>query len=133
MSVTTIMVPMRDGVWLATDMHPPSADYRRGYAMILCDGIPRLRYSKDAGTPRLRQPGDIVRIAIVLGPIVNLFLVGHRIRLDIGSSNLPKLHVNPNTREPEGMARRKRTAANAVFADAGRPGRAVLPLTAYRR
>ena len=101
--------------------------------MILCDEILPLRYAADAGTPRLRQPRDIVRIAIALGPIANLFLAGHRIRLDIASSNFPKFDVNPNTREPEGMARRKRTAANAVFADAGRPGRAVLPLTAYRR
>ena len=66
---------------------------------------------------------------VSLGPIANLFLAGHRIRLDISSSNFPKFDVNPNTGEPDGMARRKRVAANTVFVDAGRPSRVVLPLT----
>jgi len=97
--------------------------------MILCDGILRLRYAEDPSDPRLREPGEISRIKISLGPIANLFLAGHRIRLDISSSNFPKFDINPNTGEPDGMARRKRIAVNTVFADAGRPSRVVLPLT----
>jgi putative CocE/NonD family hydrolase len=70
----------------------------------------------------------VVRIRITLYPTANLFLAGHRIRLDISSSNFPKFDVNPNTGEPEGAARRRRIAVNTVFADAGRPSRLFLPV-----
>jgi hypothetical protein len=96
--------------------------------MILTDGIMRLRYAEDPGDPRLRQPGEVVRIKVTLFPTANLFLPGHRIRLDVSSSNFPKFDVNPNTGEPEGMARRKRIAVNTVFVDADRPSRVVLPV-----
>ncbi len=135
-----IIGPIEAELWVSTDgpdtdftaklidVHPPSADYPRGYAMILTDGILRLRYAEDWSAPRLRKPGEIVRITISLFPTANLFLPGHRIRLDISSSNFPKFDVNPNTGEPEGRARRRRIAVNTLFADASRPSRVVLPV-----
>ncbi|MBS0559504.1 MAG: CocE/NonD family hydrolase, partial [Proteobacteria bacterium] len=102
----------------------------KGYAMILTDGIVRLRYAEDPASPRLRRPGAVVRARITLFPTANLFLPGHRIRLDVSSSNFPKFDVNPNTGEPEGRARRRRVAVNTVFADAARPSHLVLPLLA---
>ncbi|MGH7211379.1 MAG: CocE/NonD family hydrolase, partial [Acetobacteraceae bacterium] len=112
------------------DVHPPSADYPRGYAMLLTDGILRLRYAEDPSSPHLRRPGEVVRARITLFPTANLFLPGHRLRLDISSSNFPKFDVNPNTGEPEGRAWRKRIAVNTVFVDAARPSRVVLPVLA---
>ncbi len=53
-------------------------------------------------------------IAITPFATANLFARGHRIRLDISSSNFPKYDVNPNTGEPEGISRRSRIATNAV-------------------
>ncbi len=111
------------------DVHPPSPDYPRGYAMILCDGIVRLRYAEDPAMPRLRIPGEVTRVVVRLGPIANLFAVGHRIRLDVSSSNFPKFDVNPNTGEAEGMARRKRVAVNTVLVDAERGSQVVLPIS----
>jgi uncharacterized protein len=137
-----VVGPIEAELWVATDgpdtdftaklidVHPPSADYPRGYAMILTDGILRLRYAEDPAHPRLRRAGEVVHIRITLFPTANLFLAGHRIRLDISSSNFPKFDVNPNTGEPEGLARRRRIAVNTVFADAGRPSRVILPLLA---
>ena len=134
--------PIEIDLWVATDgpdtdftaklidVHPPSADYPRGYAMILTDGVLRLRYAEDPAHPRLRTQGEITRIRITLFPTANLFLPGHRIRLDVSSSNFPKLDVNPNTGEPEGLARRRRIAVNTVFMDAARPSRVTLPLLA---
>ena len=96
------------------DVYPPSADYPRGYAMNLTDGIIRLRYAEDPAHPRLRQSGEITRIVVTLFPTANLFTSGHRIRLDVSSSNFPKFDVNPNTGEPDGAARRKRIARNTI-------------------
>jgi len=135
-----VVGPIEADLWVATDgpdtdftaklvdVHPPSADYPGGYAMILTDGILRLRYAEDPTTPRLRQPGEMVRARITLFPTANLFLPGHRIRLDVSSSNFPKFDVNPNTGEREGLARRRRVAVNTVFVDADRPSKLTLPL-----
>ncbi|PWS38954.1 antibiotic hydrolase [Falsiroseomonas bella] len=109
------------------DVHPPSADYPRGYAMLLGDTIMRLRYAEDPARPRLSQPGEVRRVRLSL-PIANLFLAGHRIRLDVSSSNFPRFDVNPNTGEPEGEARGLRCATNTIFLDAGRASRLMLPL-----
>ena len=112
------------------DVHPPSVDYPRGYAMILTDGILRLRYAEDPAAPRLRRPGEEVRIRVTLFPTANLFAPGHRIRLDVSSSNFPKFDVNPNTGEPEGRSRQRRVATNTLFVDAGRASRVTLPILA---
>ncbi|WP_158747796.1 CocE/NonD family hydrolase [Acidisphaera sp. L21] len=110
------------------DVYPASADYPQGYAMILTDGILRLRYAEDPANPRLREPGELVRARVTLFPTANLFAAGHRIRLDISSSNFPKFDVNPNTGEPDGNSRRTRIATNTVFADAERASRVMLPI-----
>ncbi len=110
------------------DIYPASADYPQGYALLLADGICRLRYAEDPRRPRLRKPGEVVKISVTLFPTANFFATGHRIRLDISSSNFPKYDVNPNTGEPEGRARRKRVAVNTVFVDAARPSRIGLSL-----
>ena len=135
-----VVGPIEAELWVSTDgpdtdftaklidVHPPSADYPRGYAMILTDGILRLRYAEDPTTPRLRQLGERVRIIVTLFPTANRFLPGHRIRLDVSSSNFPKFDVNPNTGEPDGHARRRRIAVNTVFVDADHPSAVVLPV-----
>lgn len=110
------------------DVYPASADYPQGFAMLLADGIVRLRYVPDPSTETFRLAGDVIRITCTLFPIANLFAAGHRIRLDISSSNFPKYDVNPNTGEPDGAARRRRVAVNTVFADAAHPSRIVLPI-----
>lgn len=96
------------------DVHPPSEDYPQGYAMILTDGICRLRYAEDPTQERFRKPGEKVKIRIILSPTANRFMPGHRIRLDISSSNFPKFDVNSNTGEPDGAAIRKRVAVNTI-------------------
>jgi len=65
---------------------------------------------------------------VTLFPTANLFLPGHRIRLDVSSSNFPKFDVNPNTGEAEGVGRRRVVATNTVFMDAARPSRVTLQI-----
>jgi hypothetical protein len=57
-----------------------------------------------------------------------VFAAGHRIRLDVSSSNFPRLERNPNTGEPVGSHTKMIKADQTVFSDAGRPSHVVLPV-----
>ena len=76
----------------------------------------------------MMTPGKVYAITIEPFATANLFKAGHRIRLDISSSNFPRFDVNPNTGEPEGMARLQRVATNTVHVDRDRPSHVVLPI-----
>jgi putative CocE/NonD family hydrolase len=110
------------------DVHPPTEDDPRGFAMNLTDGILRCRYRNSWERPELMLPGAVYEIAIEPFATCNLFKAGHRIRLDISSSNFPHFDVNPNTGEPEGRGTLKRIATNTVHADRARPSHIVLPI-----
>ena len=110
------------------DVHPGSDDYPRGFAMNLCDGILRCRYRNSWAKPEPMTPGAVYEITIEPFATCNLFKAGHRIRLDISSSNFPRYDVNPNTGEPEGRAMLRRIATNRVYVDAARPSHLDLPV-----
>jgi putative CocE/NonD family hydrolase len=110
------------------DVHPPSADYPRGYAMNLTDGILRCRYRDSWEKEAPMTPGTVYSIVVEPFATCNLFKAGHRIRLDISSSNFPRYDVNTNTGEPEGRALRRQVATNRVFVDAAHPSHVVLPI-----
>ena len=48
------------------------------------------------------EPGTPYTVTMLLPPTSNLFARGHRIRVDVSSSNFPRLERNPNTGEPIG-------------------------------
>ena len=73
---------------------------------------------------------DVIRIEAF--PTSNRFARGHRIRLDISSSNFPHFDANPNTGEPEGRSRTRQVATNRIYLDAGRPSHVVLPVIPTR-
>lgn len=108
------------------DVYPPSADYPEGYAMNLTDGIRRCRYRDSWEHPTLLTPGQRVKVVIEPFATCNLFKRGHRLRLDIASSNFPRFDVNPNSGEPEGQARHKRIANNTVHLSPGFASRLIL-------
>ncbi len=114
------------------DVYPPSADYPDGYAMNLTDGILRVRYRDSWEAPAMMVPGQVYEIAIEAFPTSNRFMPGHRIRIDIASSNFPHFDVNPNTGEPEARATGMRVARNRVYLDRARPSHAILPVIPRR-
>jgi putative CocE/NonD family hydrolase len=114
------------------DVYPPNPDYPDGFAMNLTDGILRARYRDSWERPTLMVPGTVYPIRIEPFPTSNLFQRGHRIRLDVSSSNFPHFDVNPNTGEPEGRARAWRVATNRVYLDRERPSHVVLPIIPRR-
>jgi putative CocE/NonD family hydrolase len=110
------------------DEIPPSTDYPLGFDLNIGDSILRLRYREGFDHQVLVTPGEVVPIVIRLYPTANVFKKGHRIRVDVSSSNYPRFDVNPNTGEPPGMHRRLVPADNAVYHDAARPSQVVLPV-----
>src|SRR5262249_41883554 len=68
-----------------------------GMARNLTDGILRLRYRESLERVTLATPGQAYKFSIDAGVTSNVFLKGHRIRLEISSSNFPRFDRNPNT------------------------------------
>jgi putative CocE/NonD family hydrolase len=105
-----------------TDVYPD------GYALILADGQLRARYRTSFERPELMKPGKTCRLAVDLGSVANRFAVGHRIRVDVSSSNYPKFEPNPNTGEPPDRWTRRVKTRNTVYHHAGRASYVELPI-----
>ena len=97
------------------DVYPPNEDYPDGYDMLINDSIIRCRYRNGFEREELMEPGREYEVTIHLPPTSNLFAAGHRIRIDVSSSNFPRLERNPNTGEPIGRHTRLVTAEQTVF------------------
>jgi len=110
------------------DVYPANAWYPLGYALNLTDSIARLRYRSGRERGELVNPNEPVAVTITLYPTSNVFAAGHRIRLDVSSSNFPRFDVNPNTGEAIGRERRRVVPDNTVFHERGRASRVVLPV-----
>jgi uncharacterized protein len=103
------------------DVYPPSADFPTGFDMNLTDGIVRASYRDHFETRQLLVPGKIYSIVIRPFDTANVVKKGHRIRMDISSSNFPRFDVNPNSGEPLGLSRLLKTAENTIYHDAAHP------------
>jgi hypothetical protein len=103
------------------DVYPPSTDFPTGFDMNLTDGIVRASYRDHSETRRLLVPGEIYSIVVRPFDTANVVKKGHRIRLDISSSNFPRFDVNPNSGEPLGSSRLMKTAENTIYHDPAHP------------
>ncbi len=110
------------------DVYPPNADWPDGLALNIGDGIVRARYRDSLADARWLEPDRPYEFTIELYPTALVFARGHRIRVDISSSNFPRFDVNPNTGEPLNGHQNWRVAANAIFHDAAHPSRIILPV-----
>jgi putative CocE/NonD family hydrolase len=97
-----------------------------GTARNLCDGILRLRYRHSLSQPQPAVPGEVYRITIDAGVTANVFLKGHRIRVEISSSNFPRFDRNPNTGGKVADAVKLQKASQTVYHDAQHPSALVL-------
>ena len=137
---TEVTGPIAVNLWLSSDCpdtditiklidcYPPSNDFSRGFAMNITDGLLRVRFRNSWTSPEWMEPGKVYQLKIEPFPTANLFKKGHRIRLDISSSNFPHFDVNPNTGEPTGKSSTSRIALNRIFMDRSHPSHIVLPV-----
>ena len=97
-----------------------------GEARNLTDGILRLRYRNSLEKAEPARPGEVYRITIDAGVTGNVFLKGHRIRVEVSSSNFPRFDRNPNDGRRVADAVRLIKASQTVYHDAERPSALVL-------
>ncbi len=110
------------------DAYPPNRDFPAGVDLNVADSIVRARFRESAKTSRPLTPGEPFEFTIEMYPTSLVFQRGHRIRLDISSSNFPRFDVNPNTGEPLNQQRQTRVARNTVYHDPQHPSRILLPI-----
>jgi hypothetical protein len=99
-----------------------------GFAQNLTDGILRARYRNSHAKPELMKPGEVYKLRIDLSNTSNVFLAGHKLRLEISSSNFPRFDRNLNTGEHAGQSGSMITARNTVYHDAQHPSALILPV-----
>jgi hypothetical protein len=99
-----------------------------GFAQNLTEGILRLRYRNSVDRPELARPGEIYHVIVDLWATSNVFLAGHRLRLEISSSNFPRFDRNLNTGEDQATSTRMQPATNTIYHDKEHPSALVLPI-----
>ena len=137
----SLAATMRDGTVLRADAYHPDAPGKypvllsrtpynkdRENHQELCYGILRARYRESFDRPTLIQPGRAYEYTIQLNPTSNQFKPGHRIRVDISSSDFPNFDRNHNTGGDDYAEATLLSAKQTIFHDAGHPSRLVLPV-----
>ncbi len=101
-----------------------------GRALIVCEGILRARYREGYGRPKPLEPGVVHPLEIELGHTAVSFQPGHRIRLEISSSNAPRYDVNPNTGTEIATEKTRVPARQRVLHTSEAPSALMLPVVA---
>jgi hypothetical protein len=124
---TTAAGPVKAILWVSTsstdtDFTAKLVDVSPdGYARNLTDGILRLRYRNALDKPELANPGQLYQVTVDAGVTGNVFLKGHRIRIEISSSNFPRFDRNANTGGPIAGETRLVPATETVYHDRDHP------------
>jgi putative CocE/NonD family hydrolase len=99
-----------------------------GFAQNLTEGILRLRYRNSQEKPELANPGETYHITVDLWATSNVFLAGHKLRLEVSSSNFPRFDRNLNTGDDQARGTRMVRATNTIYHDKSRPSAVALPI-----
>ena len=102
--------------------------YPDGYAMPISEGVLRARFREGLDKMKLLSPGEVYEYHIEMTGTANVFQPGHRIRVDITSSNFPQFDRNLNTGEDLGVGTRVRVANQTVHHGASNSSYLVLPI-----
>jgi putative CocE/NonD family hydrolase len=100
--------PDTDWMIKLVDVHP------NGFAMPVSEGILRAKFREGLDKIKLLTPDKVYEYEIEMTGTANVFQPGHRIRVDITSSNFPQFDRNPNTGEPLGTSTKTRIAKQTI-------------------
>ncbi|MBL8130822.1 MAG: CocE/NonD family hydrolase [Anaerolineae bacterium] len=126
--------PLEVHLWAATTA--PDTDFTAklvdvgpcGYARNLTDGIVRARHHRSLDRAEFITPGEVYEYVIDLAATCNVFKAGHRIRVEISSSNFPRFDRNANSGLPLGEDTALRPALQTIWHDAAHPSHIILPV-----
>ena len=99
-----------------------------GFAQDLTEGILRLRYRESEEMPELASPGQIYHITLDMVATSNVFLAGHKLRLEVSSSNFPRFDRNLNTGGVQALGTSYVKATNVIYHDRTHPSALVVPV-----
>jgi putative CocE/NonD family hydrolase len=122
----TSSAPDTDFTATLTDVHPS------GQSIHICEGIIRARFRDSYEQPTLIEPEKIYRYEISLWETSNLFRSGHRIRVEISSSNFPRFDRNLNTGQVPGFDTEIAIAQQTIFHNSQYPSHLLLPVIPRR-
>ena len=126
--------PITATIWassdaLDTDFTATLVDVEtNGKAIILCEGIVRARFRNGTDNPEMMTTGEVYEFDIDMWDTSNLFKAGHRIRVEISSSNFPRYNRNLNSGNPIATDTEITVANQTIYHDADHPSHVVLPV-----
>lgn len=91
-----------------------------------------MRYRNSQEKPELANPGETYHITVDLWATSNEFLAGHKLRLEVSSSNFPRFDRNLNTGDEQARSTLMVEATNVIYHDKSRPFALVLPILPQR-
>jgi putative CocE/NonD family hydrolase len=104
------------------DVHPD------GKAIVITEGLLGVRYRDSIEETSLITPGQVYELKVDMWETSNVFKAGHRIRLEVSSSNFPRFERNLNTGNRPGMDAEMQVADQTIHHDAQRPSHLTLPV-----
>jgi hypothetical protein len=99
-----------------------------GFVQNLTEGIVRARYRNSREKIELMNPGEVYKFTIDLWSTSNVFRQGHKLRMEISSSNFPRFDRNLNTGQSAASGSRSVPATNTILHDADHPSALILPV-----
>jgi putative CocE/NonD family hydrolase len=99
-----------------------------GFAHNLTDGILRARYRNTMEKAEFMTPGKVYKLAIDLWSTSNVFLAGHKLRLEVASSNFPRFSRNLNTGENPQSSKTEMKATIEIYHDPDHPSALLIPI-----
>jgi hypothetical protein len=120
-------MPDTDFAIRLTDVYPD------GRSMLLADGIHRMRFRNGFTTADTASmiPGTVYQVDIELPQLAHTFIAGHKIRIDVTSSNYPRYDSNLNHGDSMYVAGDTNVANNVVYVNSVNPSHAILPLAGF--
>lgn len=102
--------------------------YPDGRAFNVQEGILRARYREGFDRTVWMEPGQVYEVRIDLQATANWFGIGHRVRLEVSSSNFPRFDRNLNTGGNNYGETEWVVARNTVYHSRRYPSHVILPI-----